>query len=798
VSDWRLVYEDYDPEAERLREALCTLANGYMGTRGAAPESGADEVHYPGTYAAGVFNRLATEVDGSVVTNESMVNLPNWLPLAVRGPDGWFDDRHARVVAHHLELDPRRALLSRRTTFEDAGGRRLTLAQRRFVSMRDPHLAALETTIVAEGWDGPVVVRSAIDGGVANQGVARYADLDDRHLRVLDAGRVSDEVITLVAETTQSRVRVAVATRTRLSRGGHRLDVRPTVHADDDDTVAQDFRLELVAGEPVTVEKVVALFHSGDPAISEPAEQASEWASTIAGDFEELYERHLVSWRQIWQDSDIRLGVDHDISRKVHLHLFHLMQTLSGNTVGLDVGVPARGLHGEAYRGHIFWDELFVFPFLSTRFPQVTRSLLLYRYRRLDAARRAATEAGFAGALYPWQSASSGREETQQLHLNPASGRWLPDVSHLQRHVGAAVALNVWQYFQATGDMEFLRFHGAEMLLEIARFWASATTYNHALDRYEILGVVGPDEYHDGYPGHDRPGIDNNAYTNVMAVWCLCRGLDVLELLAPEPGRELRERLSLTQAEIDHWDEVSRKMRVCFHDGVISQFEGYEALAELDWEGYRRRYPDMRRLDRILEAEGDTANRYKLSKQADVTMLFFVLSADELAAILERLGYAYEPELIPDTIAYYDRRTSHGSTLSRVVDAWVRARLDREESWKIFLDVLDMDLNDTPLGTTREGIHLGAMVGSLDLLLRGYAGLETRDEVLRLHPRIPAELRSLAFQLRYRRHVIDVEVTTERALVRVGMSDETPLELEVDGRRWSLAPGRALDVPLQP
>jgi alpha,alpha-trehalase len=242
---------------------------------------------------------------------------------------------------------------------------------------------------------------------------------------------------------------------------------------------------------------------------------------------------------------------------------------------------------------------------------------------------------------------------------------------------------------------------------------------------------------------------------------------------------------------------VSRKMRVCFHDGVISQFEGYEALAELDWEDYRRRYQDMSRLDRILEAEGDTPNRYKLAKQADVTMLFFVLSADELAAILERLGYAYEPELIPATIAYYDRRTSHGSTLSRVVDAWVHARLDREESWKIFLDVLDMDLNDKPLGTTREGIHLGAMVGTLDLLVRGYAGLETRDEVLRLHPRIPAELRSLSFQLRYRRHVIDVEVTTERALVRVGMSDEAPLELEVEGRRWSLAPGRALDVPLQ-
>jgi trehalose/maltose hydrolase-like predicted phosphorylase len=173
-----------------------------------------------------------------------------------------------------------------------------------------------------------------------------------------------------------------------------------------------------------------------------------------------------------------------------------------------------------------------------------------------------------------------------------------------------------------------------------------------------------------------------------------------------------------------------------------------------------------------------------------------VLSADELASILRRLGYPYEPDLIPRTIAYYDERTSHGSTLSRVVDAWVHARLDREESWKIFLDVLDLDLHDKPLGTTREGIHLGAMVESLDLLQRGYAGVETRDEVLRLHPVIPRELQSLAFQVRYRRHLVDIEVTTERAAVRVGLSDEPPLEVEIEGTHYALEPGHAIDVPL--
>ncbi len=795
MSDWRLIYDGFDAEDEGLREALCTLGNGYIATRGAAPESTADGVHYPATYAAGVFNRLSDQVDGRVVTNESIVNLPNWLPLAIRGPGGWFDDREAEVVSHHVELDPQRAVLVRRTTFADDDGRRLCLAQRRLVSLRDPHLAALETTIVAENWDGPVTIRSAIDGGVRNAGVPRYADLSSQHLDVLEARSRSREVMSLLAETTQSRVRIAVATRTRVHVDGNRLDLEPAIDIDGG-AVAHHYDLHLTSGVPVTVEKVAALFTSRDEAISEPAEQALEWATEIAGDFDELLARHQVSWRQTWRIAGIELGVDHDISRNVHVNLFHLLQTVSNNSVGHDVGIPARGLHGEAYRGHIFWDELFVFPFLSTRFPQLARSLLLYRYRRLDAARRLATQAGFGGAMYPWQSASTGWEETQQLHLNPASGRWLPDSSQLQRHVGAAVALNVWQYVQATNDLDFLRFHGGEMILEVARFWASASTYDRMLDRYEIKGVVGPDEYHDGYPDRTDPGIDNNAYTNVMAVWCLCRGLDVLRILPPDVAQDLRERLSLTEAETDAWDEISRKMRVCFHDGVISQFEGYEGLEELDWAGLRERHGDIRRLDRILEAEHDTANRYKVAKQADVTMLFFVLSAEELASILTRLGYAYDPELIPRTIDYYAERSADGSTLNNLVDAWLHARRDREGSWKVFTEVLDVDVLDTQNGTTQEGIHLGAMVGTLDLLQRGYAGLETRDDVLRLHPAIPVELGSLAFEVRYRRHVVGVEITPTTATVRVGQSDESPLEIEIEGVCHILEPGGTIEVPV--
>ena len=289
----------------------------------------------------------------------------------------------------------------------------------------------------------------------------------------------------------------------------------------------------------------------------------------------------------------------------LRLHAFHLLQTASPNTVHLDAAVAARGLHGEAYRGHIFWDELFFLFFYIARIPDIARALLLYRYHRLDAARRAAREEGYAGAMYPWQSGSDGSEETQKLHLNPNSGRWLEDHSHRQRHVNIAIVYNVWRYYKTTGDREFLSGYGAEMILEIARFWASLTERNETTGRYEIHGVMGPDEYHDMYPHADGGGLRNNAYTNVMVVWLLERAFDVLALLGEHRRAELAEEIGLSPEEELNWRDITRKMTVPFHgDGVISQFEGYDALEEFDWAGYREKYGNIERLDRILEAEG--------------------------------------------------------------------------------------------------------------------------------------------------------------------------------------------------
>lgn len=797
MSEWSLIYEDYVPEQEGLREALCTLGNGVFATRGAAPEAGADDVHYPGTYAAGVYDRLKTEIAGRTVENEDLVNLPNWLVLNFRpAGGGWLDLRRVEVVEHRQELDLRMGVLTRAFRFRDQEGRVTGVTQRRLVSMAEPHLAALETTIVAEGWSGPIEIRSAVDGTVTNSGVARYRSLRGDHLVPVSANAVDEDSVAVVVETRTSRIRVGVSARTRLVRDGEVVPAERRI-VRHEGFVAHELTLELEKGVPITVEKVVGIVTSRDPAIYEPGLTAKKLVHR-ADRFDEILERHVLAWDHLWRRCDIRIGGSERGRMILRLHVFHLLQTVSTNTIELDVGVPARGLHGEAYRGHIFWDELFIFPLLNFRLPALSRSLLNYRYRRLPEAVWAARRAGHDGATYPWQSGSDGREESQTIHLNPKSGRWLPDSSWLQRHINIAIAYNSWQYFQVTDDMEFLRFRGAPMLIEIARFWASVATYDRVRDRYEIRRIMGPDEYHDAYPDRDEPGLDNNAYTNVMVVWLLCRVLELLERLPDHHRQELWERLHLSREELDRWEDISRKMVVPFHgDGVISQFEGYEDLEELDWEDYRSRYGDIHRMDRILEAEGDTPNRYKLSKQADVLMLFYLLSADELREILERLGYELPPETIPRTVDYYMARTSHGSTLSRVVHAWVVARSDRQRSWELFSEAIESDVADVQGGTTSEGIHLGAMSGTVDLVQRGYTGLEARADVLWFNPALPEELETLELEVHYRGQRVQVRLTpshlrvstipSAQAPIRVGFLDEVVELLPGGVAEWDVA-----------
>jgi trehalose/maltose hydrolase-like predicted phosphorylase len=796
--DWSLTYEGYEPDKEGLREVLCALGNGYMVSRAAAADSSADDIHYPGTYFSGGYNRLVTEVDGHAIENEDLVNLPNWLPLAMRigGEDDWINPDRVAFLDYHQELNLKDGVLSRSLRFRDNAGRVTRWDEKRIVSMDNRHLAALSVTVTPENWSGLVTFRSSLDGSVINWGVPRYRKLNGHHLETVDCNIDDSAVLTLRSRMVQTRREIALAARTRVETEGETI---PPARAEAKGSMASAiYSFEAQQGRPIHLEKAVAYFNTKDYAISEPLLEAVQLVRH-AGPFSELLEQQARAWHQLWEQCDIRVSTTNDGAQfKIRLQIFHLLQTTL-HSVGMDVGVPPRGWHGEAYRGHIMWDELFIFPYINLRMPVVTRALLHYRYLRLGEARRAAREAGFKGAMFPWQSGSDGREESQRIHLNPMSGRWIPDNSWRQRHIGAAICYNIWQFYQATDDTDFLIDYGAELFCEIARFWSSLAKQRDD-GRYDIDGIMGPDEFHTAYPGADpstEGGLNNNAYTNVMVSWLMARVFDVLDLLPSDRRRRLCERLGLKEEEFDRWRDISCNVVIPFHDdGIISQFEGYGDLKEFDWEGYREKYGDLQRLDRILEKEGKDPNDYKISKQADVLMIFYLFSREEIEEIFHRLGYPFSPDLIFKNVHYYNQRTSHGSSLSWLTHAWVLARADRQRSWELTKAALSVDLADVQDGTTREGIHLGAMAGTVDLIQRCYTGIEMRGGVLTFNPRLPDEVLQMNATLRYRRHTLDVEVTQTCLTVSSRVMTAQPIRIAYREHSRQISPGQSFTFNL--
>ena len=383
-------------------------------------------------------------------------------------------------------------------------------------------------------------------------------------------------------------------------------------------------------------------------------------------------------------------------------------------------------------------------------------------------------------------------------NLNPLSGRWEPDLSQNQRHVNAAIFFNIWNYFQATHDYAFLESYGAEMMLDIARFWASIAHFNPARERYEIHGVMGPDEFHEKYPGAQQGGLANNAYTNVMVAWLCDIAGKLPSLLSASSMEGVRARRGIGDDELALWQDMSRRMFVPFHeDGIISQFEGWDELEELDWDAYRAKYENIQRLDRILRSEGDDPNRYKIAKQADTVMLFFLFSGTELREIFERLGYDYRSDTAARNVAYYDRRTSHGSTLSFVTHAGVLASLDPESSWDRFLVALRSDVDDIQGGTTKEGIHLGVMAGTLDVVQRYYAGAQIRDDALYFDPQLPSGLGSLSFPMRFRAAPILVTLSGGRLTLAVHPEGAShPIQAGIPGDVRELRPGDQAEFEL--
>ena len=796
---WNLTYYELDPTEERLRETLTTVGNGYFGTRGCFEgEKAKDNIYYPGTYIAGVYNKLATALHNKTIYNNDFVNCPNWLLIEIKiGNSDFINLLETEILHYKHNLNMKDAIMTRSITFMDNKGHITTIESDRIAGMHDPHFAAIKYKIKPHNYSKKITLKSTLDGTVINYGVARYRELNSKHLSAIKEGKNYDELY-LHVKTNDSNIKIYLTAKNNIYENKKLLNTERKI-INSKASISEIFFIDAKAESTYVLEKLVSIYTSKDKDVKNP-ENKSKLALSKINSFDIQFEKHKKVWDNLWDKADIIIDNDRFSQKVIRLHIYHLLVTASIHNKNIDAGVPARGLHGEAYRGHVFWDELFIFPFYNLHFPETTKSLLMYRYKRLDQARKYAKENGYEGAMYPWQTANDGKEETQILHYNPMSNEWYPDLSRTQRHISIAIAYNVWEYYYCTNDLDFLYNYGAEMMIEIARFWASITTYDEYDKKYHICGVMGPDEFHEKYHDANDAGVKDNSYTNIMVSWLIHKTIETIEHIPDDVLENIYKKIGFKYTETKKWKKIVTKIKVCISkDGIISQFDGYQKLLEFDWHHYKKKYDDIHRLDRILKSEGNLPDKYKVSKQADVLMLFYLLSPGQVKNILQIMGYNVNDEiaLIRKNYEYYIKRTTHGSTLSYVVHSSILKYLKthKKDMWQWFLNALKSDIYDTQGGTTAEGIHCGVMGGTIEIIIKGLAGINLFKDKIKLEPNLPEYWRRISFKILHRNNWFHFEITKNLINVKADGDKKEKITIQVGKKNYTLINHKLLEIP---
>jgi len=487
-----------------------------------------------------------------------------------------------------------------------------------------------------------------------------------------------------------------------------------------------------------------------------------------------LVQEHEAAWSERWQRSDFEVRGDPAAELALRFAAYHL--TSAVNPADEHVSIGARGLTGDDYHGHVFWDtEIYLLPFYTLTWPEAARALLMYRFWTLEGARAKAAGMGWRGAMYPWESADTGAEATPERVVCPDGHIVEVLCGNQEQHITADVAYAVWQYWQATRDEEFLLRAGAEILLETGRFWSSRAQAE--ADGYcHIRGVIGPDEYHEH--------IDDNAFTNVMARWNIRRAIDVVGLLRerwPERWASLSYQLALGDTEIVQWQTVAETMATGLNreTGLFEQFAGFFDLEEIDLTAYEGRSVPM---DVVLGRE--RIQKAKVIKQADVV------------ALLGLLPEEFTSEHADANFRYYEPLCGHGSSLSSGMHGLVAARLGYSDlALRYFQHAAAIDLADTHT-TIAGGLHMASLGGTWLTAVFGFAGLSLQGDEIALNPKLPAKWRSLGFAVEWRGRRLKFRIDADHDLLQAKLESGDSMTLLVNGRQHEVRCERPTVCPL--
>ncbi len=723
---WTIIETEFDPARLHHQETVFTLGNGYLGTRGAFEEGYPG--HRPATLIHGVFN------DAPIVHTE-LANSPNWLPFVLLVNGERFRMDRGEVLNYERTLDLRRGVLTRQVRWRSPAGHTVDIHIERFASLADPHVLAIRYQVTPLDFDGRIEFRAGINGHVDNDGLVHWDWVDQEN----EAG-----LVWLHSRTRHSGIELGQAAGL-LIRGSSKVR-KQVMDCHNNPTIVADCQVE--QGCAITAEKLVTVFTSRD---LEPEHQVVDAALSKWGGFfetrsyyEKLRAAHEAAWAEVWDASDVIIEGDDAAQQAVRYNLFQLL--IAAPRHDDRVSIPAKTLSGFGYRGHVFWDtDIFIVPFLTFTQPALARNLLSYRYHTLPGARRKAREAGYEGAIFAWESADTGDEVTPRWVPGPQGEElvriWCGDIEH---HITADVAYAIWHYWQATGDDDFMRNYGAEIILDTAVFWGSRAEWNAERDCYEINDVIGPDEYHEH--------VDNNAFTNRMAQWHLETALEVLAWLRREhPNRavELEHQLDLTPERLGRWADIISCMLV-LHDpesDLIEQFEGFFDLEDVNLADYEPRTQSMHA---ILGIEG--TNQSQVLKQADVLMLLYLLRDH------------YDHQTLQANWDYYNPRTDHayGSSLAPSVHATLACELARpEEAYEHFMRAALVDLDDVR-GNAADGIHAASAGGLWQALVFGFGGLRLTNAGPVANPRLPSHWTRLQFRIQHKGQWYDFDLVPDR------------------------------------
>ncbi len=710
-TDWTLIETQFDFDKFPHRETVFTIGNGYLGIRGSF-EEGYTQAS-PATFIHGVY-------DSVPVVYTELVNCPDWLPLIVIIDGERFRLDQGEILSYDRQLDLRQGLISRTVRWRSPGGKTLDLTFQRFASLADQHVLAQRCQITPVDFDGLIEIQASINGYPENQGF--------NHWEGLDQGKI-DNGIWLYRRTRNSRIEMSMAAQMTISGIDTSLQV---TNVPGYPTLSTKF--QAAAQQTVTLEKIVTVFTSRE--VAQPIPASQEKLASLPS-YSQLLDAHEKAWDEIWQQNDIVIEGDSRAQLAVRYNIFQML--IAAPKHDDKVSIPAKTLSGFGYRGHVFWDtEIFLLPFFTYTQPHYARNLLSYRYHTLDGARRKASHDGYKGAMFAWESADTGDEVTPRWALpnNPYGEDvriWCRD---REIHISADIAYAVWYYWQATGDDEWMRDCGAEIILDTAIFWISRVEYNTKYERYEIRGVIGADEYHEF--------VHNNAFTNRMVQWHLEKAILVQDWLRntfPEQAGELEKKLQLTPGRRSRWQDIITNIWIPYDSStkLIEQYEGFFQLEDINLQEYE---PRTRSMQAILTIDG--ANKRQVLKQPDVLMLLYLMRQSQ--------EFPYNQETLQKNWDYYAPRTdiTYGSSLGPAIHAILASDLGKTaEAYERFMQAAMVDLEDVR-GNAADGIHGASAGGVWQAVVLGFGGIQLRENEPVANPHLPPGWTRLKFKLQWR------------------------------------------------